>query len=54
MVGEERVGDPLTIKAQAVEYFTSIFKEEHHMRPTFQGLEVKKVSSEQQTNLTKK
>lgn len=45
-VGNQTYEDPDEIKAQAVNFFSSIFKEEHQQRPFFQNLGYKTLSLE--------
>ena len=46
-VGNQSHEDPDAIKAEAVNFFSSIFKEEHQQRPIFNNLDFKTLSIEQ-------
>lgn len=53
-VGNTISDDPLIIKEEAVKFFQKIFKEDHHQRPTFQGLNFSTLTDFQGNQLTEK
>lgn len=50
-VGDSIIEDPVSIKKEAVNFFSKIFKEDFSSRPTFKGLEFKRLNAIQAQTL---
>lgn len=53
-VGGEATDDPSKIKQEAVNFYKKIFHEDHHHRPTFQGLAFNTLNQSQATGLVER
>ena len=53
-IGDSTIDDPVLIKKEAISFFSKIFKEEFNNRPTFNGLDFKRLSPEEAQSLVEK